>query len=262
MTVDLATRNTVRELQSANVAGVLPGSDPELRDEVVVISAHFDHLGIGPPKRGDSIYNGGLNNASGTAAMLHIARACSRLPIAPRRTLLFLAVTAEESGLLGSKYFARHPTFPRKQLVGNFNIDGINIWGKTNDIWMIGHGKNSLTQLAERVAARHGRELLPNKQVRLGLFYRSDHFSFARIGVPAAYFKAGSDFQINPTGKRRVKQSYTAVRYHQPNDEFDHRWDLSGAVADTKLIFECLVEAANADEAPTWTPGDEFEKLR
>ncbi|MCA8943170.1 MAG: M28 family peptidase [Planctomycetes bacterium] len=259
---ELATANQVRELRSANVAGVLRGSDPALRDEVVVISAHFDHLGIGRPKRGDEIYNGALDNASGSAAMLNIARACAHLPNAPRRTLLFLAVTAEESGLLGSKYYARHPTFPRERIVGNFNIDGINIWGATTDISMIGYGKNSLTALAERVAARHGRELVPNPQVELGLFYRSDHFSFARIGVPAAYFKAGRDFLENVEGKRRVKQSYTAVRYHQPNDQFDDRWDLSGAVADTRLIFECLVEAANADAAPSWTPGDEFEKLR
>lgn len=262
VTASLSTKNRVRELKSANVAGVLPGSDPDLRDEVVVISAHFDHLGIGRPKRGDTIYNGGLDNASGTAAMLNIARACAQLPERPRRTLLFLAVTAEESGLLGSKYYAQNPTFPRERLVGNFNIDGINIWGETTDISMIGYGKNSLTALAEKVAKRHGRDLQPNPQVELGLFYRSDHFSFARIGVPAAYFKAGRDFVENRTVRRRIKQSYTAVRYHQPDDEFDERWRLDGAVADSKLIFECLVEAANADEPPSWTPGDEFEKLR
>ncbi len=259
---DLETDNTVKEIEDANVLGVLPGSDPKLRDEVVVITAHFDHLGRGRPKRGDDIYNGGFDNASGAAAMLNIARACSQLPTAPRRTLLFLAVTAEESGLLGSKFYARNPTYAAKQLVANFNIDGINIWGETIDISMIGHGKNSLTDLAGKICSRLGRDLKPNPQVELGLFYRSDHFSFARIGVPAAYFKAGSDFIKNREGKRRVKRSYTAVRYHQPNDEFDERWDLSGAVADSRLIMECLLEAANADAAPTWTKGDEFEKLR
>ena len=193
--------------------------------------------------------------------MLALARACGRLGGA-RRTLLFLAVTAEESGLLGSKFYARHPSFPKERIVANLNIDGINIWGRTTDLAMIGYGKNSLTAVAERVAAWHGRNIVPNPQVELGLFYRSDHFSFAGIGVPAAYFKAGIDFVENRDGKRRVKNSYTAVRYHQPNDQFDERWDLSGAVADTRLILDFLLTVANADEAPEWTAGDEFEKLR
>jgi Zn-dependent M28 family amino/carboxypeptidase len=171
-------------------------------------------------------------------------------------------VTAEESGLLGSKYYALHPTFPREKLVADFNIDGINIWGATRDIAMIGYGKNSLTSVASVVASRRGRELRPNPQVELGLFYRSDHFSFARIGVPSAFFKAGNDFFERRAAKRRVKNSYTAVRYHQPNDEFDDRWDLTGAVEDTRLILECLLRVADADDAPSWTPGDEFEKLR
>lgn len=260
--VNLGTDNTARTLHSANVLGVLPGSDQKLRDEVVVVTAHFDHLGIGRPRQGDEIYNGALDNASGTATMLEIARICGSLPEAPRRTILFAAVTAEESGLLGAKYYARNPTFPVKSLVANFNIDGINIWGRTEEISMIGHGKNSLTQVAETVGARLGRRIEPNPDLDLGLFYRSDHFAFAQVGVPAAYFKAGRDFLENRDGRRRVKNSYTAVRYHQPSDEYDQRWRLGGAVEDTRLILECLLHVANADEAPTWTPGDEFEKLR
>jgi Zn-dependent M28 family amino/carboxypeptidase len=262
VTVDLATDNTVRELTSANVLGVLPGSDPALRDEVVVVTAHFDHLGRGRPKRDDDIYNGALDNASGCAAMLALARACASLDEAPRRTLLFLAVTAEESGLLGSLYYARNPTFDRTKIVANFNIDGINIWGPTRDIAMIGHGKNSLTGVARAVASRRGRELVPDPEVELGLFYRSDHFSFARVGVPSAYFKAGIDFLERGDVRRRIKASYTATRYHQPDDEFDERWNLDGAVEDTRLLLECLLRVADADDAPAWTPGDEFEKLR
>jgi len=252
----------VRELESANVLGVLPGTDPELKQEVVVVTAHFDHLGRGAPKRGDDIYNGALDNASGCSAMLNLARACADLPRAPRRTLLFLSVTAEESGLLGSKYYAFNPTYPKRQIVANFNIDGINIWGPANDLEMIGYGKNSLTEVAESVAARRGRVLKPNQNTDLGLFYRSDHFSFARIGVPAAYFKAGSDFLDRPEDRRRIKNTYTAVDYHQPSDEMSGFWNLHGAAADARLILECLLRVANADEPPTWTPGDEFEKLR
>ncbi len=260
--IDLAADNTVREIQSGNVLAVLPGTDEKLKDEVCVISAHFDHLGIGTPKKEDAIYNGGLDNASGTAAMLAIARACSQLEFKPRRTLLFLSVTAEESGLLGSKYYAFHPTFPKKKIVANFNIDGINIWGPTKDIEMIGYGKNSLTDVARDCAERRGRVLEANKRPDLGLFYRSDHFSFARIGVPAAYFKAGGDFYENKRGRNRVKSMFTTTRYHQPSDEFDRRWNLHGAVEDSRLILECLLRTANADIAPTWTAGDEFEKLR
>ncbi len=262
VTADLATRNTIRELESGNVLGILPGSDPNLSGEVVAITAHFDHLGRGRPKGEDDIYNGALDNASGTAAMLNIARACASLPEPPKRTLLFLAVTAEESGLLGSLYYARNPTFPKKKIIANFNIDGINIWGATRDLAMIGYGKNSLTAVAHEVAENRDRKLVANPETELGLFYRSDHFSFARIGVPSAFFKAGSDFFENAVSRKRVKMSYTATRYHQPNDEFDERWRLDGAVADSRLILECMLRVANAQEAPTWAPGDEFEKLR
>ncbi len=260
VTVAMATENTVQEVPSANVLAVLPGSDPALRDQYVVVTAHFDHLGIGAEKKNDSIYNGALDNASGTAAMLAIARACAALRPAPRRSLMFAAVTAEESGLLGSRHFSRSPTVPAAQIVANFNIDGINIWGPTHDIGMIGHGKNSLTALADEVAQRRGRTLKPDSQPELGLFYRSDHFSFARIGVPAAFFKAGSDFLENKSGRVRVKTMYTTVHYHQPSDEYDDRWILDGAVEDAELILECLLQTANADAQPRWTPGDEFEK--
>lgn len=253
---------TSRTIPSGNVLGMLPGSDPELKDEVVVVTAHFDHLGKGREVRGDSIYNGALDNASGCSAMLNLARALSLMKTAPKRSILFAAVTAEESGLLGSKYFAENPTVPRKKMIANYNIDGINIWGVTKDLGMVGHGKNSLTALAEQVAARRGRVIKPDQEADKGLFYRSDHFSFARIGVPAAYFKAGGDFLENGDTRRSVKGAYTNLHYHQPSDQIDERWNLAGAVEDTRLILECLLHTANAKEAPTWTAGDEFEKLR
>ena len=262
VTVDCATKNTVRELTSANVLGVLPGSDPTLNDTAVVVTAHFDHLGIGKPRKGDTIYNGALDNASGTAAMLNVARALSHLKPRPKRSILFAAVTAEESGLLGSKFFARHPTWPRRKMVANYNIDGINIWGATRDIGLVGYGKNTLSDLVSGVARRRGRVCVPDPDVDKGLFYRSDHFSFARIGVPSAFFKAGNAFYQNTTGRRRIKLAYTGTKYHTQLDEMGKGWNLGGAVEDTRLILECLTRTANDPVAPKWAPGDEFEKLR
>jgi Zn-dependent M28 family amino/carboxypeptidase len=241
---------------------VLPGSDPKLKEEFVVITAHFDHLGIGKPRRDDAIYNGAVDNATGCAGMLAIAHAASLLDPPPKRSLLFLAVTAEESGLLGSKYYAQNPTVDKKKLVANFNVDGLNIWGATHDVEFIGYGKNSLTALASSIAQSHGRRLEPDSGPDKGYFYRSDHFNFARIGVPAAYFKAGKDFLDRPADRRRMKASYTAVHYHQPSDELAKWWKFDGAVLDVRLLLECMVTTANAAQAPTWTPGDEFEKLR
>lgn len=263
VTAKASTTNSVRELDSANVLGMIRGSDPELSKTFVVVTAHFDHLGIGPARSGnDTIYNGALDNASGTGAMIEIAKAIMAMKERPKRSILFTAVTAEESGLLGSLHFARNPTVPRRSMVANFNIDGINIYGPTRDIALIGYGKNSLTMLADVVARSRGRVLVANPEVDKGLFYRSDHFSFARIGVPSAYFKAGNDFYEKRETRRRAKLLYTSTKYHQPSDEYRAGWNLEGAVEDTRLILECMVRCANAPTEPTWTPGDEFEKLR
>ncbi len=263
VTVDVGTTNRVRELTSGNVVAKLPGSDRKLADQAVIVTAHFDHLGIGPERKGDKIYNGAVDNASGTAAMLVLARACAALSPAPERSIYFAAVTAEESGLLGSQWLARNPPCAIKNLVANFNLDGINIWGAARDIEMVGHGKSTLTALAEAVAQRRGREVRPNQEPDKGLFYRSDHFSFAKVGVPSAYFKAGSDFLEKTDARRRIKALYTNTYYHQPSDEFEPaRWQMDGAVADVQLMLECLVRLANDPQAPLWTPGDEFEKLR
>lgn len=259
--VNLAITNAVREMQSANVIGVLPGTDPALKDEHVVLTAHFDHLGIGKPRGDDAIYNGAVDNASGCAGMLALARAAALLP-ERRRSMLFLAVTAEESGLLGSKYYAENPTIEKERLIANVNVDGLNVWGPTKDIEFIGYGKNSLSDLAEQIAAGRGRQIKPDSQPDRGYFYRSDHFNFARIGVPAAYFKAGKEFLDQPANRKRMKASYTTVHYHQPTDELAKWWNFAGAAADMQVLFQLLVQTANGDQAPTWTPGDEFEKLR
>jgi hypothetical protein len=260
--VSLAIANTTREIQSGNVVGVLPGSDPALAQQHVVVTAHWDHLGIGTPRRDDPIYNGAVDNASGCAGLLVLAHALAALPQRPRRSVLFVAVTAEESGLLGSQFFANHPPVPKAQLIANFNVDGLNVWGRTHDVEFIGHGKNSLTALAEQLAKARGRRIEPDSNPNLGLFYRSDHFNFARIGVPAAYFKAGKDFLDRPEDRKRMKDSYTTVHYHQPTDQLAAWWNLDGAVEDLTLLLECMVHTGNADAVPTWTPGDEFAHLR
>ncbi|MFK7739743.1 MAG: M28 family peptidase [Planctomycetota bacterium] len=259
--VDLAIDNKVREMESANVLGVLPGTDPKLKDEYVVLTAHFDHLGIGKPRGDDEIYNGAVDNASGCAGLLALARAAGALKTR-RRSMLFLAVTAEESGLLGSKFYAENPTVDKKQLIANVNVDGLNVWGPTEDIEFVGYGKNSLSDTAARIARKRGRKIEPDSHPDRGYFYRSDHFNFARIGVPAAYFKAGKEFLDQPANRKRMKASYTTVHYHQPTDELAKWWNFKGAADDMQILFELLVETANADAAPTWTPGDEFAKLR
>ena len=261
VTVNLGIQNDLREMQSANVVGVLPGTDPQLQDEYVVLTAHFDHLGTGKPRNDDAIYNGAVDNASGCAGLLALARAAALLP-ERRRSMLFLAVTAEESGLLGSQYYAEHPTVDKQQLIANVNVDGLNVWGPTKDIEFIGYGKNSLSDLASTIAKARGREIHPDSQPDLGLFYRSDHFNFARIGVPAAYFKGGKEFLDQPANRKRMKASYTTVHYHQPSDELAPWWNFEGAGNDMRVLFQLLVQTANAAAAPTWTAGDEFEKLR
>ena len=262
VTLDLATENSSREIRSANVIGLLRGSDPKLRDEHVVVTAHFDHLGRGRERNRDDLYNGAVDNASGCGAALELARVLGGLDPAPRRSVLVVFVTGEESGLIGSRWYAQTPTVPIRSIVANFNLDGMNIWGATEDLEMIGHGKSELSALADTVAKRRGRRIEADKQPELGLFYRSDHFSFAQVGVPSAYFKAGGDFLENREGRQRLKASYTTVHYHQPSDQYDPRWLLDGAAADLRLIVECLVRCADADAPPRWTPGDEFEARR
>jgi Zn-dependent M28 family amino/carboxypeptidase len=258
----LLLANTTRNFDSGNVVGVLEGSDPKLKDEYVVVTAHFDHLGRGPAKNGDDIYNGALDNASGTAAMLTLMHALASDSARPRRSVIFLAVTGEESGLLGSEHYARRPTVPNRAIVADFNLDGVNIWGRTRDVGLIGHGKSTLTGVVERAAAAQGRVVTPDAEPDKGLFYRSDHFSFARVGVPSVYLKSGRDFLEDADTKRSVQLSYTALRYHQPSDAFDSRWNLAGAVEDVKLLYAALLDVANSDARPAWTKGDEFENSR
>jgi Zn-dependent M28 family amino/carboxypeptidase len=260
----VACTNTITRKRTANVLGLLRGSDPELRDEVVVYTAHHDHLGIGEPdSTGDKIYNGALDNAAGVAQMLNIARAFTALPQPPRRSILFLAVGVEESGLLGSEHYSRHPTFPPGRIAANINFDGAAIWGRSRDLILVGKGKSSLDAIAEAAAATQDRSVVPDQFPDRGFFYRSDQFNFARIGVPALYFDAGIQHRDRAEGwGKQQMEKWEAHNYHQPSDEIDSSWNFDGAVEDARVGFLCGLSIATSAALPTWNPGDEFEAAR
>jgi Zn-dependent M28 family amino/carboxypeptidase len=260
----LSLSNKVRRVQTANVLGKIPGRDEKLGQQVVVFTAHHDHLGIGEPdKTGDRIYNGARDNASGCAEILAIARAFKALPEAPRRTIMIAFVAAEEQGLLGSKYLAEHPPVPAGRIAADINFDSANIWGKTKDVTYIGIEKSPLGEVVRRLAAEQGREVKGDQFPDRGFYYRSDQFSFAKVGVPAIYLEPGTDFEGRPPGwgKEQMEKNENES-YHQPSDELTPDWNFDGAVQDSVLGFKAGLWIAEQDEMPGWTPGDEFEAAR
>ncbi len=256
-----ALRTRLREVRSHNVVARLPGADPRRRDEYVVLTAHWDHLGRDPHLEGDQIYNGAFDNATGVAALLEVAGAAARLRPRPARSLLFLALTAEEQGLLGAAHYAAHPLYPLERTVANLNVDGMNPWGRTRDVEVIGYGRTTLDEVLRRAAATQGRVVKPDSEPEKGRFYRSDHFEFAKRGVPALYLKAGLDFRDRPPdyGRTRARE-YLQQHYHRVTDEVRPDWDLSGAVEDTRLLFQVAWRVAQAREWPAWKPGSEFQR--
>jgi len=264
ITTSISMDVEIDRVQSANVLGLIPGSDPDLKDEVVIYTAHHDHLGIGKPnEEGDAIYNGAFDNATGVAQAMAIARAIKALAEAPRRSVLIALVGAEEQGLLGSEYYAANPTFSPGKIAANINYDGGNVWGHTHDVTYIGLGKSSIDQIATMIAAEQGRVVKPDQFSDKGYFYRSDQFSFAKIGVPAMYLDTGTDFVDRPKEWGRQQQNhYTEVNYHQPSDEYDPNWNLDGMIDDARLGYWTGLAIANADAMPVWNVGDEFEAAR
>jgi Zn-dependent M28 family amino/carboxypeptidase len=262
----MALRNTNRTIESRNVLGKLEGSDPVLKDEYVVYSAHWDHLGIGDPDpddKSEKIYNGALDNASGVASLLEMARAFTQVKPAPKRSILFLMVTAEEQGLLGSEYYAVTPVYPLAKTLANINIDGVNQWGRTKDITVIGIGASDLDDYLRDAAAEQSRTLRPDPEAEKGFYYRSDHFNFAKQGVPALYTDTGVEFIGKPAEYSQQKRDeYNKKDYHQPSDEIKADWDLSGAVEDTNLLLAVGYRVANAEKFPEWKPGNEFRAKR
>jgi Zn-dependent M28 family amino/carboxypeptidase len=264
ITTSLTLANKITKVKTANVLGLLPGSDPNLKDEVVLYSAHHDHLGIGEAdKTGDKIYNGAIDNATGCAQLLAIAKAFTELPQRPRRSILIAFVAAEEQGLLGSEYLALHPPMPAGKIAANINYDGGNVLGRTADLTYIGLGKSSLDSLVKSLATQQNRKLLGDQFPDRGFFYRSDQFNFAKIGVPAIYLDSGTEFLGKPDdwGKKQV-EDYEANRYHQPSDEFDPKWTYDGMIEDARLGFYAGLSIADTPELPAWNPGDEFEAAR
>jgi Zn-dependent M28 family amino/carboxypeptidase len=262
--VSLTLQNKIQHFKSHNIVGRLEGSDPQRKDEYVIYSAHWDHLGRDPHLQGDQIYNGALDNASGAASILEIAQAFTRLPQPPPRSLLFLATTAEEAGLLGAKYYAEHPLYPLDHTLADINIDGVNPWGKTRDIEDLSGGNSTLDDLLTQAAARPGRVAKPNSEPEKGSFFRADNFEFAKVGVPALYIGSKPKDYIGQPADYGQKKSddYTLHHYHQVSDEVNPAWDLSGAVDDIRLLFEVGYQVAQTDPFPSWLPGSEFKTRR
>lgn len=260
--VSTTLQNTFRKDVSQNVIGLIKGS--KTPDEYVIYSAHWDHLGVGSVVEGDSIYNGALDNASGTAAVLAIARAFAENPTPPERSVVFLFVTAEEQGLLGSAYYAANPIFPPDQSVANLNMDGMNPNGRMRDLTVTGYGQSDMDDVAAQLAGEQGRYILPDQEPEKGYFFRSDHFNFAKIGIPALFAKGGYDHWDKGKEYAMEKQeAFVAVRYHQPSDEFTaDLWDLSGVVQDAQLYLNIGNKLANSDIFPEWKPGSEFKAAR
>lgn len=262
LTVNLTMDVTYQEATSQNVIAKRTGS--ERSDEYIIYSAHWDHIGVGKPVAGDSIYNGALDNASGTAVMLEIAEAFSQLPEAPERTVIFLAVTAEEQGLLGSAYYAENPIYPVNQTVANINMDGIHFRGPMKDLTIVGYGQSELDDYAEEVAKEQGRYVMPDPNAEKGYFFRSDHFSFAKVGIPALY--ASGEYEQAEQGVEWTQakmDEWTQRDYHQPSDEYiESEWNMAGMVQDAHLLFKVGYQLSNEKTFPEWKPGSEFKAIR
>jgi Zn-dependent M28 family amino/carboxypeptidase len=261
---DFTLENKLRQFKSRNVVAKLEGADPQKKDDFIIYSAHWDHLGRDSSLQGDQIYNGALDNASGVASMLEIAQAFTRLPARPPRSILFLATTAEEGGLLGAKYYAEHPLYPLDHTLADINIDVINPWGKTRDIEDLSYGNSTLDDLFAAAAKRQGRLAKPNSEPEKGSFYRADQFELSKVGVPSLY--PGSkpkDFIGKPTEYgQQMSDNYTLHHYHQVSDEVNPSWDLSGAVQDDQLLFEVGYQVAFGEQIPAWKPDCQFKAQR
>ena len=257
-------KSEVKRVQAPNVAGILPGRDARLRDEYVVYSAHWDHLGVGAPdKTGDTIYNGAVDNASGVASVLAIAEALGKLPLAqrPRRSSLFLFPTAEEQGLLGADWYSKHPLVPLEKTAANVNLDSMNVLGTTHDFIPLGAERSTLKTVVEAVAREHGMRVSPDARPEQGSFYRSDHFPFAKVGVPSISLKEGNDYvgRSKEWGEEQF-QAYNTAHYHQPSDEYSDTWDFRGMLQEAEIAMAIGRRIGDMEQLPRFNPNDEFAK--
>jgi Zn-dependent M28 family amino/carboxypeptidase len=253
----------IRQIVTRNVVARVEGSDPQLKSEAVVFNAHWDHLGIGEPVDGDPIYHGAVDNGTGLAMMLEVARAWAGLPEKPRRSAIFLAATSEEAGLLGSRYFGEHPPIPAGKLALAINYDGFQPWGRTRDVVVNGSDRLTVFPLVQEAAQRFNFAIAPDPRPEAGLYYRSDHFSFARVGIPAFSIEEGRDLLGKPAGTgEKLYADYNDHRYHQPTDKYSDDWDFSGMEEYCRFGMLIGVNVANNPKLPTWRPGDEFLPAR
>ncbi|MBJ6144781.1 M28 family metallopeptidase [Hymenobacter sp. BT559] len=261
LTLSTSLQQKLRSQTSKNVLAVLPGTTNA--SEYVIYSAHWDHFGVGKVIAGDSIYNGAVDDGTGLAALLSIAKAFKNAPVKPARSIVFLAVTGEEQGLLGSNYYAQHPAFPLAKTVADLNMDMLWPYGRMKDLTVIGYGQSELEDYARAAAKEQDRYLLPDQTPETGMFYRSDHFSFAHVGVPSLYASGG--FESRTQGKAYIaekRQAYTTNMYHKPADQFDPSWDLSGVAQDAQLYFRVGQRLASETTFPQWRAGSEFKAAR
>lgn len=260
--MDVSLDAEYRDINAQNVLGVVEGSDPELKDEYLVLTAHFDHLGITAPVDGDSLNNGAEDNAAGVSALLEMMKEYKAIQPQLKRSVLGLVVSAEEVGLLGSKYWAENPTVAPEKASANINLDGMNVYGKTEDVVIIGYGRNSVTDLVVEQAEKDGRTVKPDPKPENGIFYRSDHFNMAKVGIPAIFPNPGTDFIGKDEAFSAMIDSVSGVNYHTVNDEINEFWDLAGAEEDTRLFFKVGFSILNASGLQVWNAGDEFEATR
>lgn len=253
----------LRQIESRNVIGKVEGSDPALKTQAVVFTAHWDHLGIGVPVNGDKIYNGAVDNATGCGMLLEMARLWQELPVKPKRSALFIFVTGEESGLLGSEYYSEHPLVPDGQTAADLNFDAFYPFGRTRNVSVTGAERTTLWPLVQRDAKRLGLSIEPDAEPGQGYYYRSDHFSFARAGIPAFSIEQGTDYIGKPANfGKTVFEEYNANHYHQPSDEYREDWDFSGMEQMAEFGLTLGIDIADIPKLPTWTPGDEFLAAR
>ena len=257
----IAINNTIKKSESNNVLALLPGTDK--KDEYIIYSAHWDHFGKGEPINGDSIYNGAADNASGTAALLELAHAFTQLKTKPSRSILFLSVTAEEQGLLGSDYYTSHPVYPVNRTVADINMDVLQPFGRMKDIILVGKGQSELDAYADEVAKKQGRVTRGEPDPSGGWYFRSDHFNFAKVGIPSMYIENGSvSLEHGEEWGEAQKKEYNDKRYHAPTDEYSADWDLSGIIEDMQLLFEVGSRLSNESTFPGWKEGSEFKAIR
>ena len=255
--------NKLRRVASKNVVGLLPGADPAKAGEPVIYTAHWDHFGRDRTLPGDQIFNGAVDNASGVAGLIELAKAFKALPTPPPRPVLFLSVTAEEQGLLGSRYYAQHPLYPVATTAADINMDSLNPWGPTLDIQVTGSGQNSLEDVLATAAADAGRVVIADRHPEKGGYYRSDQFEFAKVGVPGLYACRGTDLRDGGSVRgEALSDEYTREHYHKPSDEIDPRWNLEGAAQDMRLLFDVGRRVAIAPGLPEWRPTSEFRAVR